>query len=90
MGWGRDPPGNEREGIALAKQRGVYRGRNKALASEEVDQLRCRAAAGEPKAQIARDFGISRETVYQYLRAPDTPHLTPAPPWHALILESGT
>jgi DNA-binding CsgD family transcriptional regulator len=28
--------------------------------------------AGEPKAALAREFGISRETVYQYLRAADT------------------
>ena len=62
----------QREGIALAKQRGVYRGRKKALAGEQVDQLRRRAVAGEPKAQLARDLGISRETVYQYLRAPTT------------------
>jgi len=28
---------------------------------------------GSQKAQLARDFGISREIVYQYLRAPATP-----------------
>jgi DNA-binding CsgD family transcriptional regulator len=27
-----------------------------------------RAATGVPKAALARDSGISRETVYQYLR----------------------
>jgi hypothetical protein len=27
-----------------------------------------RAAAGEKKAGLAREFGISRETLYQYLR----------------------
>jgi DNA-binding phage protein len=26
------------------------------------------SAAGEAKAKLAREFGISRETVYQYLR----------------------
>ncbi|HCI2477236.1 TPA: helix-turn-helix domain-containing protein, partial [Pseudomonas aeruginosa] len=26
------------------------------------------AAAGEPKAQLARAFNISRQTLYQYLR----------------------
>ncbi len=31
--------------------------------------LRRRAAAEEPKARLAREFGISRETVYQYLRS---------------------
>ena len=61
----------QREGIALAKQRGAYRGRKKALAPERVAELRRRAAAGEPKAQLAREFGISRETLYQYLKTND-------------------
>jgi len=61
----------QREGIALAKQRGVYRGRKKALAFERVAELRRRAAADEKKAQLAREFGISRETLYQYLRTAD-------------------
>lgn len=63
----------QREGIALAKQRGVYRGRKKSLDPEQADQLLRRATAGEPKALLAREFEISRETVYQYLRAPATP-----------------
>ncbi len=58
----------QREGIALAKQRGVYRGRQKSLRPEQVADLWARAQAGEKKAQLARLFGISRETVYQYLR----------------------
>jgi DNA invertase Pin-like site-specific DNA recombinase len=58
----------QREGIALAKQRGVYRGRKKALSFEQITDLRQRAAAGEQKAKLARSFGISRETLYQYLR----------------------
>ena len=58
----------QREGVALAKQRGVYRGRKKALSEEAVGELRRRIALGERKAQVARDLGISRETVYQYLR----------------------
>jgi DNA-binding phage protein len=33
-----------------------------------VAELRHRAAAGEAKTQLAREFGLSRETVYQYLR----------------------
>lgn len=61
----------QREGIALAKQRGAYRGRKKALSPEQVTDLQQRAAAGEQKASLAREFGISRETLYQYLRADD-------------------
>ena len=59
----------QREGIALAKQRGAYRGRKKALSTEQADELRRRVAAGEQKAQVARAFSISRETLYQYMRA---------------------
>lgn len=59
----------QREGIVLAKHRGVYRGRRKALTPDQVDELKASAAAGTPKATLARKFGISRETVYQYLRA---------------------
>src|SRR5215210_8960827 len=55
----------QREGIALAKQRGAYRGRKKALSPEQVAELRGRAAAGAQKAKLAREFGISRETLYQ-------------------------
>jgi len=39
----------QREGVALAKQRGVYRGRKKAL-SGEAAELHRRVAAGEKKA----------------------------------------
>ena len=58
----------QREGIALAKQRGVYRGRKKALSPELANELRSRAALGEQKAKLAREYAISRETLYQYLR----------------------
>jgi DNA invertase Pin-like site-specific DNA recombinase len=58
----------QREGIALAKQRGAYRGRKPRLTAAQITALRERAAAGEAKAQLARELGISRETVYQYLR----------------------
>lgn len=58
----------QREGIALAKARGVYKGRKRALGPEQVIELVARAAAGIPKTQLAKDYGLSRETVYQYLR----------------------
>lgn len=61
----------QREGIALAKQRGAYRGRRKTLSPEQVSELRRRAGEGEKKAGLAREFGISRETLYQYLRTDD-------------------
>lgn len=58
----------QREGIALAKKAGVYKGRKRSLSPERVSQLRARVAAGEKKAALAREFGISRETLYAYSR----------------------
>ena len=57
----------QREGISLAKQRGVYRGRKKALSTDQVANVQLLAASGKSKTQIAHEFGISRETLYQYL-----------------------
>jgi DNA invertase Pin-like site-specific DNA recombinase len=62
----------QREGIAAAKARGAYTGRKPALTTEQAKQLRDRATGGESKAALAKEFGVSRETVYSYLRAPDT------------------
>jgi DNA invertase Pin-like site-specific DNA recombinase len=58
----------QREGIALARRRGAYRGRKRLLSDEMIADLH-RRVAGERKAAIARDLGISRETLYQYLLA---------------------
>jgi DNA invertase Pin-like site-specific DNA recombinase len=55
------------EGIALAKKRGAFKGRKKSLTQVEVAELRQRIARGMSKAQGAREFGISRQTLYQYL-----------------------
>ncbi|CAM3464175.1 Resolvase/invertase-type recombinase catalytic domain-containing protein [Deinococcus saxicola] len=59
---------NQREGIVKAQESGKYRGRKRALTPGQVDQVRDRLTAGESKAGIARDLGISRETLYQALR----------------------
>ena len=66
-----EPPGEVEPPPVRAKQRGAYRGRKKALGPERVVELRRRAAAGEQKAKLAREFGISRETLYRYLRTED-------------------
>ncbi len=59
----------QREGIALAKQRGAYRVPGpQALNTAHAAELCRRAEAGEPKAALARECGISRATLYEYLR----------------------
>lgn len=58
----------QREGIAIAKREGRYKGRKPSLTSDSAAELRRRVAAGEKRAALAREFGISRETLYQYIR----------------------
>ena len=58
----------QREGIALAKQRGAYRGRKPSLSGDEIRELRRLAREGTGKAALARQFKISRQTVYEYLK----------------------
>jgi DNA invertase Pin-like site-specific DNA recombinase len=53
------------EGITLAKARGAYRRRRMALTPTRASELRKRAGAGEQKTGLAREFSISRETLYQ-------------------------
>ncbi len=59
----------QREGVALAKAAGRYKGGTPKLSSQRAAQLRERVAAGEPKAALAREFGITRQTLYNYLAA---------------------
>jgi DNA invertase Pin-like site-specific DNA recombinase len=64
----------QREGIALAKADGKYKGRKRTLSKAQVTDLCTRAASGEvSKVALAGEFGISRETLYQYLKAGNAP-----------------
>ena len=64
----------QREGIALAKAEGKYKGRKRTLSAGQVMELRTRAASGEvSKTALALEYGVSRETLYQYLKAGNAP-----------------
>ena len=56
------------EGINLSKKKGKYKGRKPILSSDQVREIKEREANGDKKSHIAREYGISRETLYQYLR----------------------
>lgn len=61
----------QREGIAVAKSKGVYTGRKPTLSETKAAELvtKDKANGGKNRAALAREYGISRETLYQYLRA---------------------
>ena len=58
----------QREGIELAKQRGAYKGRKPVLSQDQRFLLQQQVVAGANKSQLAKELGVSRETLYQYLR----------------------
>jgi DNA invertase Pin-like site-specific DNA recombinase len=57
----------QREGIAIARREGKYRGRKPSLTPARAAELRRRVADGDSKAGLAREFGISRDTLYRYV-----------------------
>lgn len=56
------------EGIAIAKAKGAFKGRKRTMTDEMIVDIKQRVERGDKKAQIAREMGISRETLYQYMR----------------------
>lgn len=59
----------QREGIAIAKANGVYKGRKPSLTPDQVAIAKTRIDVGESVAAVARELGISRPTMYAYLKA---------------------
>jgi DNA invertase Pin-like site-specific DNA recombinase len=57
----------QREGIALAKKRGAYVGRKRALSPAQASALLKRVAAGESKTVLAKELGVTRDTIYRYM-----------------------
>jgi DNA invertase Pin-like site-specific DNA recombinase len=55
------------EGVALAKKRGAYKGRKKALTIEQQTSLLEAAKNGASKTELANYFDINRSTVYEYI-----------------------
>lgn len=59
----------QREGIAIAKSKGIYKGGKAKLNQEQLTMLREKVAAeGVNKSKLAKELGITRETLYQYIK----------------------
>jgi DNA invertase Pin-like site-specific DNA recombinase len=54
----------QREGIAAAKECGVYPGRARRLTPEQVATARAEVASGVSKAVVAPRLGVARQTLY--------------------------
>ena len=57
----------QKEGITLAKKKGIYRGRKPVLSSSQIYELKQKVAGGFKKIDLANQMGISRYTLYKYL-----------------------
>lgn len=61
----------QREGIQLAKKKGVYKGRKKALTETQIEEIRNKIASGGKVSHLASEYKVSRETIYKSLREDD-------------------
>ena len=60
----------QREGIIKAQERGVYRGRQQKIADAAIiaQMIADATAVGANKTKIAAQYGVSRETLYKYVK----------------------
>jgi DNA invertase Pin-like site-specific DNA recombinase len=58
----------QREGIAVAKSKGKHLGRNASLSTEQIEAIRSRVSNGENKKDLAIEYGVARQTIYNVLK----------------------
>jgi len=60
----------QREGVAIAKAKGIYKGRLPAIRSNNGKQADLARLIAEktPVSEIARQLGVSRQTVYAHMK----------------------
>ena len=58
----------QREGIAIAKAEGKYKGRKPSFTPEQAKLARKMVADGQSKTEVAAHFGVSRTTLYKVLQ----------------------
>ena len=56
-----------REGVAVAKAKGIKFGRESKLSNDQIAQIRALVENGRDKKSVAQEFGISRPTLYKAL-----------------------
>lgn len=58
----------QKEGIAIAKREGKYEnvGRKPSLSEKQTEEIRFKLEAGAKVAALAREYSVSRQTIYSY------------------------
>ncbi len=56
----------QKEGIAIAKKKGKYKGRKLALTQEQIQEMKKKIEFKVPKSIVAKDLGICRSSLYVY------------------------
>ncbi len=61
----------QREGIAIAKKNGAFKGRSFSLKPDKIKEVLAEDTAngGKGRTALAVKYGISRETLYRYIKA---------------------
>jgi DNA invertase Pin-like site-specific DNA recombinase len=59
----------QREGIAIAKAQGKYKGGQKKLNSAQILEIKSKINLGLSKSKLAREYKISRSLIYQLIRS---------------------
>ncbi len=54
-------------GIAVAKEKGVYKGRKKGMTKAELERARALKAKGLKEKEFATALGVTERTVFRYL-----------------------
>lgn len=56
----------QKEGILLARQRNAYDkcGRKPSLTTKQIEDIKARLALGETVSALAKEYGVSRQTIY--------------------------
>jgi DNA invertase Pin-like site-specific DNA recombinase len=58
----------QKEGIEIAKKEGKYKGRSKALSNDQINEMLKMVTDRYKKTDVAKKYGISRDTLYRYIK----------------------
>jgi DNA invertase Pin-like site-specific DNA recombinase len=63
----------QREGIAIAKRKGKQIGAKQKLTDIQIQEIRKRVIRGEKKQSLSKEYGVSRQTIYNVLNRTNYP-----------------